>query len=106
MRQSLSQGKSISQLLTSTVGKIGLGAKGSAASVTGAEVREAVVAADWLDVRHAALATEVAGGSEINLKGLGSLAAAVEIWYCRPSHLDVIAAQEEQHAVAREADDV
>lgn len=74
--------------------------------MTRAEVGQAVVAADRLDVGHSTLAAEVAGGSEVHLEGLRALRAAVEVRNSGASHLDVVAAQEEEEAVAEQTDDV
>lgn len=72
--------------------------------MTRAEIRQTVVTADRLDVRHSALATEVARGSEIHLKGLGALRATVKVWNSGPSHLHVLAAEKEQQAVTHQTD--
>lgn len=73
--------------------------------MTWAEVRQTVVPANWLYVVHAALAAEVARRSKVHLKRLLAV-RAVEVRYRRPRHLQVIAPQEDEKAVAEEANHV
>lgn len=90
-------------ILTSAIGEVGFRAEGSAAGVARAEVGEAVVAANGLDVGHPTLASEVAGGSEIDLEWLGSLGRAVEVRYGRAGHFNIVTAEEKQETVAGQA---
>lgn len=98
--------KGVKRTLTSTIGEIRFGTKGSAASMTRAEICETVVAANWFDVGHGALATKVASGSEIDLKWFVGQCAAVVIRYSCPSHLDVVTTEEKQQTVAQQTNDI
>jgi len=72
--------------------------------VTRAEICQTVVTANGLDIRHSTLATEVARGSEIHLKGFRALCATIKVWNSGPSHLHVLTAEKEQQAVTHQTD--
>ena len=70
--------------------------------MTRGEVGQPVGAAHWLHVVHVALAAEVAAVRQVYLESLAWAGAAVG--HRGPGHRHVVAAEEEEQAVAAEAE--
>lgn len=70
------------------------------------EVSQAIVSADWLDIRHVTLAAEVAGSCQIHLERLHALRCVVVVGDRRAGHFHVITTEEEEKRITSQADDV